>query len=392
MLCECDGEGHAECIQTSEIERREQVSKHPSRFLRQLRFRQTLVFAVLCLAMGRQAYASVALLMEEPFGQFGAFNPTGHASVYLNHICAASPTELRACQSGEYGVVISRYHKIDGYDWIAIPILSYLYAVDDVSEIPLSVSKEQEFALRDAYRRAHLEALAPDRRHGKAPGGEWIQLVGASYDRTIHGFQVDSTAEQDQRFIAMFNDRSNDAHFNLFFHNCADFSRVVLDIYLPHAIHRNFIADVGLTTPKQVARSLVSYGKDHPEVEMSAFVIPQVPGSVPRSHPVDGVAESLVKSKKYLLPLAVLSPEVAGGVVVAYLAEGRMKLPKDAVVFNVDDEELEPGQAAPMRPAANDGSIATPSGSPQAPSSAPAQTISCPSTPAEATGPCRAVL
>ena len=55
---------------------------------------------------------------------------------------------------------------------------------------------------------------------------------------------------------------------------------------------------------------------------MSAFVIPQVPGSVARSHPVDGVAESLIKSKKYLLPMAVLSPELTGVVVVAYLAEG----------------------------------------------------------------------
>ena len=129
------------------------------------------------------------------------------------------------------------------------------------------------------------------------------------------------------------NDKKNVGHFNLFFHNCADFSRVVLDIYLPHAIHRNFIADVGLMTPKQAARSLVKYGKKHPEVEMSAFVIPQVAGSVPRSHGVDGVAESLVKSKKYLLPLVVLNPEVTGGIVVAYLVDGRLKLPKDATVF-----------------------------------------------------------
>ena len=78
---------------------------------------------------------------------------------------------------------------------------------------------------------------------------------------------------------------------------------------------------------------------------MSAFVIPQVAGSVPRSHPVDGVAESLVKSKKYLLPMAILSPELAGGVVVAYLSEGRMTLPKNAAVFNVDDPEMEPVQA-----------------------------------------------
>lgn len=64
------------------------------------------------------AHASVALLMEEPFGKFGAMNPTGHAAVYLNHVCAESPTELRMCEPGEYGVVISRYHKIHKYDWI----------------------------------------------------------------------------------------------------------------------------------------------------------------------------------------------------------------------------------------------------------------------------------
>jgi hypothetical protein len=296
----------------------------------------------LLFALAASAHASVALLMEEPYGEFGAFNPTGHSAVYLNHICAESPTELRMCRPGEYGVVISRYHKIDGYDWIAIPLIPYLYAVDDAGEVPARVNKNQVAALRDAYRRRYLEDLAPDTRKGKAPGGEWTQLVGSSYDRTIHGFQVVSTPEQDQRFIALFNDRRDVSHFNLLFHNCADFSRAVLDIYFPHAIHRNFIADVGLTTPKQVAKSLVEYGRKHPELEMSAFVILQVPGSVPRSHPVDGVAESLVKSKKYLLPLAVLNPELTGGVVVAYLAQGRMKLPKNATVFNVDDEEIDP--------------------------------------------------
>ena len=232
-------------------------------------------------------------------------NPTGHAAVYFNHICADSPTVLRPCHDGEYGVVISRYHKIDGYDWIAIPLVAYLYAVDSPSDIPPTVDKEKVAALRDAYRREHLLDLAPDNRHGESPKGEWTELVGSSYDRTIHGFQVDSTPAQDQRFIATFNDRRNVGHFNLLFHNCADFSRVVLDIYLPHAIHRNFIADIGLMTPKQVARSLVGYGKKNPELNMTAFVIPQVPGSIPRSHPVDGVAESLVKSKKYLLPMVV---------------------------------------------------------------------------------------
>jgi hypothetical protein len=302
--------------------------------------------ALVCLvAAGSVGHASSALLMEEPYGAFGAMNPTGHAAVYLNHVCANSPTVLRPCRDGEYGVVISRYHKIDGYDWIAIPLIPYLYAVDSVSDIPASVDKEQAAAQRDAYRRAHLLELAPDSKKGGPPKGEWTELVGASFDRKIHGFQVDSTPEQDQQFIALFNDRKNVGHFNLLFHNCADFSRVVLDTYMPHAIHRNFIADVGLMTPKQVARSLVAYGKKYPDVHMTAFVIPQVPGSIPRSHAVDGVTESLVKSKKYLVPLAVLAPEVTGGVVVAYMVDGRLKLPKGTPVFDIGDEETKPSQS-----------------------------------------------
>jgi len=308
--------------------------------------------AVFLLVAAPRGHASAALFMEEPYGAFGAMNPTGHAAVYLNHICADSPTVLRPCRDGEYGVVISRYHKIDGYDWIAIPLIPYLYAVDSVNDIPASVDRVQVDELRNAYRHAHLRDLIPDNPKGGLPKGEWTQLVGASFDRKIHGFQVDSNPAQDQEFIGLFNDRRNKGHFNLFFHNCADFSRIVLDDYLPHAIHRNFIADVGLMTPKQVARSLVAYSNKHPEVHMTAFVIPQVPGSMPRSHSVDGVAESLVKSKKYLVPLIVLAPEVTGGVVVAYLADGRLKLPKDTPIFDIGDEEVtgvDPQQPEPAR-------------------------------------------
>jgi hypothetical protein len=194
--------------------------------------------------------------------------------------------------------------------------------------------------LRDAYRRAHLLQFVPNDQDGGTPKGNWYELVGAAFDRTIHGFEVDSTPAQDLQFIGLFNDRRNVGHFNLFFHNCADFSRVVLDTYMPHAIHRNFIADMGMTTPKQVARSLVAYGKKNPDVHMTAFVIRQIPGTMPRSHSVDGVAESVVKSKKYIIPLAVFAPEVTGGVVVAYLVDGRLKMPKDAAVFNIGDAEV----------------------------------------------------
>ena len=100
--------------------------------------------------------------MEEPFGKFGAMNPTGHAAVYLNHVCAESPTELRMCEPGEYGVVISRYHKIHKYDWIAIPLIPYLYAVEDATDIPATVDKAQVAA--------SARCLSPRTSAGPRPG------------------------------------------------------------------------------------------------------------------------------------------------------------------------------------------------------------------------------
>ena len=78
------------------------------------------------------ARADAALLLEEPFGTLGYFNPTGHVAIYFTHICAASPARLRRCEPGEMGSVISRYQKVAGYDWLAIPLIPYLYAVDNL--------------------------------------------------------------------------------------------------------------------------------------------------------------------------------------------------------------------------------------------------------------------
>ncbi|MGC2617720.1 MAG: hypothetical protein WA414_01700 [Acidobacteriaceae bacterium] len=305
-----------------------------------------MVMAVLGCASAR---ADASLLLEEPFGEFGAMNPTGHAAIYLNHVCAETPTQLRPCRDGEAGVVLSRYHRIDGYDWLAIPLIPYLYAVDDPVEIPATATARLEMKLRDTYRRNHLMDLVPDDPVHEIPRGEWIELVGASYDRRIYGFTVATTAEQDDALMALFNDRRNISHFNLLFNNCANFSEKVLNFYYPHSIHRNFIADAGVMTPKQAAKSLVKYACRHPDVEMRTFVIPQVPGTIPRSKPVDGVVESLVKSKKYVVPLAALHPFVAGTLIAAYLGDGRFKPDPHAEVYN-PAETMEPGEPVADQP------------------------------------------
>jgi hypothetical protein len=285
-----------------------------------------IVFIGLFLLGAGPASSAVTLLLEEPYGTFGGMNPTGHAAVYLSHICAATPTSLRRCNEGEQGVVISRYHRISGYDWLAIPLLPYLYAVDRPDEVPTSVTPEDVTALRDVWRRANLTEIAPDLEDGSRPEGDWIQLVGAAYDRTIYAFGIETTEEQDDKLIRTLNSRTNENHFNLLFHNCADFARQAVDLYYPHSVHRSFIADVGIMTPKQAAKSLVNYGKRHRDLQFSMFVIPQVDGTVPRSSAVRGVLESLVKSKRYALPLvsvAALHPYFGGSLAVAWIEGAR---------------------------------------------------------------------
>jgi hypothetical protein len=288
---------------------------------------QKRIFAFIGMILGvvAPAHAGVTLLLEEPYGTFGGMNPTGHAAIYLSRVCADSPLSLRRCQAGEHGVVISRYHRVSDYDWVAIPLMPYLYAVNRPDDVPLSVNAEDVALLRDSYRRANLETIVPDGDEGETPKGDWTQLVGAAYDRTIYAFGIDSTDDQDDAFIRSFNSRTNRRHFNLFFFNCADFARKAVDFYYPHAVHRSLLTDAGIMTPKQAARSLVSYTKRH-KVEYSLLVIPQVEGAIPRSTPVRGVFESLVKSKRYAVPLvsvAVLHPYFGGSLAFAWISGAR---------------------------------------------------------------------
>jgi hypothetical protein len=318
--------------------------------------KRTIVFIGLFLAAIVSAHASVTLLLEEPYGTFGGMNPTGHAAVYLSNVCAASPVSLRRCQPGEHGVVMSRYHRVGGYDWLAIPLLPYLYAVDRPDDVPLTVSVADLATLRESYRKANLRQIIPDAEDGTMPKGDWTQLVGSAYDWTIYAFGMESTEEQDEAFIKLFNSRRNKTHFNLFFFNCADFSRQAIDTYYPRAVHRSLFADAGIMTPKQAARSLVSYSRRHKDLQFSILVIPQVQGTVPRSTAVRGVLESLVKSKRYAVPLvtvAVLHPFFGGSLAFAWIEgsrfDPRKMIPPDATtsIPAAIEVELQSNRPAP---------------------------------------------
>lgn len=297
--------------------------------------RAVCTLVVLISALVLRAGASATLLLEEPYGKLGFFSPTGHVAVYLSGVCADSPLVLRPCAPSETGIVFSRYDGINGYDWAAIPLIPYLYAVERPEDIPLFADAKMVAFLRDRYRRQHLRVIAPDTADGGTPGGNWYELVGSSYDRTSYGFEIETSPEQDAALIRAYNSSPNRSHYRGVSRNCADFVRDVINFYYPKALHRSVVADVGITTPKQLARTLVRYSGHHPELKLSKLVIPQIPGSLPRSTAVHGVVESFFTSKKYIVPSAVVSPIFAGCVFAVYVGTGtgRFAPARNALVF-----------------------------------------------------------
>jgi hypothetical protein len=271
------------------------------------------------LASACLANASATLLLEEPYGTLGWFTATGHAAVYLSGVCAETPLILRPCAPGEVGVVISRYNGVGGYDWIAVPLIPYLYSVEKTDDIPLFAEPRLVNFLRDQYRRKYLEQVAPDLPDGETPIGNWYELVGTAYDRTSYAYEVETSPQRDLDFIRVYNSSQNRSHFRTVSSNCADFAKDVINFYYPKALRRSVTADVGISTPKQMAQRMMKLSKRHPELETVHYVIPQVPGSSARSAPVHGVVESFFKSKKYMVPSVVVSPIFAGCVAAVYV-------------------------------------------------------------------------
>jgi hypothetical protein len=307
-----------------------------------------VVFLLLTWSSVR-AHAGATLLLEEPYSVDGTFAGTGHVAVYLNRVCADTPFVLRRCGPGEQGVVLSRYHGIAGYDWFAIPLIPYLYSVDLPEQVPLYADPKVVAFLRNQYRRKYLAGTIPDAANGEVPEGPWVQLVGAAYDRTVYGFDIETSPEKDDELIRLLNSRPNKGMYRLLSENCADFVRGIINFYYPGALHRSVLADLGVTTPKQIAKCLVRFSKHHPHLQSTHFVIPQVPGTIKRSKSVRGVVESAFKAKKYMAPLLVWHPVIVGCFAAAYFTGSSGFDPgRHALVFD-PRRDLEPPMSAQQR-------------------------------------------
>jgi len=287
--------------------------------------------AFICIALAAlvlsstRCHAHAVLLLEEPYGFFGTIIPTGHNAIYFEQICAETPLKLRRCRAGELGAVVTRDPDVGGYDWVAIPLLPYLYSVESPSEVPRVADSKFVWSMRHRYHEKHLLTLGEKVAPGNLFKGGWALLVGMSYERRMYAFSFETNPEQDDALISRMNSAKNHSRFDFLYNNCSDFARVILNMYFPRTFHRQIFSDIGITTPKAIARQLVKFSRKHPELQLTVYEIPQVPGYRRQSRANRGVAEGLTTTG-YVVPIAVASPYLGGGLFVDYLVRGRFNL------------------------------------------------------------------
>lgn len=284
--------------------------------------------AVLACALGSATFADAGVILNESLDtNVARITGSGHSDVYLSNICPDdSPVKMRLCRPGEQGSVISNYTTLgedQPYEWNIVPLSVYLYGVEDPQDRPLISSREIKTALEERYREKYLATVCTEARCRYSNSAEWREMVGATLERSMYVFVVNTSVEQDRALIAEFNSQPNVNHFHGLTRNCADFTRRVMNFYFPKSVKPDYMNDFLITTPKAVAHSLTKYAEENPELDFRVLHFAQVPGTIKRSSECRSGTEQFYHSKKLLIPLAVFAWQAVPAVAASYAITGR---------------------------------------------------------------------
>jgi hypothetical protein len=289
-----------------------------------------IVFSFILLVGCLPARADIGLLLDAKPNvrlEFGnELTGAGHSGVYLSRVCIVTPVELRLCRPGELGSVIQNYENYEEdkpYQWNAVPLNIYLYGVEDPSQRPLFGSPELREALQERYWQGYLRPICTTGRCVSDSHANWRDSVAAAFVREIYVFEVDTTEAQDEQFIREFNAHANVNHYSGFTNNCADFAKLVVNTYFPQSAHRDVLNDLGMTSPKAIARSFTHYAQRHPELELRVVRIDQLPGTYKRSSDSHEGTEQLIRAKKWLVPVAAVGYQAVPVLAASYFLTGR---------------------------------------------------------------------
>jgi hypothetical protein len=266
---------------------------------------------LICLSL--PVYADVSLLLHEAKGFSGETTGAGHSAVYLSDVCADPPPfVLRKCRDKETrGAVIATYPDFganNDYKWFAMPLNAYLYGVDKDSQIPLYANGEIRLLLRETIRQKYLADVVPKGEDGTLPPGRWVEIIGTALNRDLYAFNVKTTPEQDEQFIKKYSLLVKGNDFQVFYKNCADFTKDIMNSFFPHSSKRDFINDLTMTTPKAITRSFSKYAQKRPQLLFHVTKYPQLDGTIMRSFGNRNFTETAFTSKKYVITQALTMP------------------------------------------------------------------------------------
>jgi hypothetical protein len=291
------------------------------------------VALIVTLLASTRARADVGVILNDSLDTSVArITGSGHTAVYLSRICPESPVKLRFCKPGEQGSVISNYTTLgedQPFEWNIVPLNVYVYGVENPADRPLFASPKIKRALEEAYREKILADYCQSEDCRTSGNAEWREMVSAESERTFYILVASTTVEQDQKLIDEFNSLPNVNHFNGMTHNCADFTKHIIDTYFPRATHRDPINDFAMTSPKAVARSFAHWAHHHPDAQYRVVHFAQLPGTIKRSSECRNGTEQLYHSNKLLVPMAVFAPHELAIVTGSYLLTGRFNVQRE---------------------------------------------------------------
>ncbi len=301
-----------------------------------MRFRRALpffLFAALFAVWGPAARADMGVVLADPT-TIGAsrFTHAGHSLVYLSGVCAETPVHARLCRPGEQGSIVTTYpdfREIGKFSWNMVPVSLYLQGSVQPGNRLLYTSQPVKNALQERARAGFLQPVCAENECPPLMHTYWRDLVAATSVRDLWIFAVRSSPSEDQAAVEWLNSSVNVNHYNTFTNNCADFTRKFLDAIFPHAVHRDILNDLGMTSPKAAARSFSRWALRQPARGFYAMHFAQQPGSFPRGSIARSGTEAGIHTKAYLLPAALIGDhEIAGSFFVAYFLTGRFGLYK----------------------------------------------------------------
>jgi len=300
----------------------------PSERIRTAGIAAVLVLICFCLTFtAAPARADVGVLLNESLDtSFARISGSGHSAVYFSRICAESPVKLRLCRPDEQGSVMSNYTTLgedQPFEWNIVPLSVYLYGVEDPQNRPLFSSQKIKHALEERYRTNFLAGYCDSETCRTSNKAEWREMVGATLERSIYIFVVETSVDQDRALITEFNSQPNKNHFNGVTQNCATFTRRIMNSYYPHSARADYLNDFGLITPKAIARSFDHYAERHPEAHLRVFHFAQLPGTIKRSTECRNATEQLYHSKKLLVPMVIFAPHELPFMAASYMLTGR---------------------------------------------------------------------